>query len=89
LIDNKKGWTEPGCYNIKTFVDKIKNNNKNFSFGSRHSRSPVNYPSPDRYPIEKIDGFTPDGKYANQKFKSSLSRNFSKDSRKTFMDKNE
>ena len=91
LIDTNKGWTEPGCYNIKTFVDVIKSNNKKLTFGSRLSRSPnnIDYPSPGRYKIEKIDGFTPDGKYANGKFKSSMSRNFSQEKRKTFMDKNE
>ena len=86
LIHENKGWTDPGCYNIQTFVDKIKNNKKNFSFGTRMTSSPNNYPSPDRYHIEKIDGFSKDGRYVNQKFRNSQSRNFSKDSRKTFMD---
>ena len=39
-LPEKKGWTEPGMYNIKSFVEINKDDGKKVTFKGRHERSP-------------------------------------------------
>ena len=68
------GWTEPGLYNIETFVDNIKK--KNIKFGSRvnlivEDQQKKNFPGPGYYKDNEKEGINKYGHYANSKHKNS------------------
>ena len=84
-----KGWTEPGCYNIKSFVEINKNDQKKMSFGARIASSPNKNPGPGHYQDYENESLNAVGRYSNGKNKNSGSRVFSKDKRRTFVDAKE
>lgn len=88
-LPEKKGWTEPGMYNIKSFVDINKHDGRKMTFGLRLEGSPSKTPGPGHYRDDEKEGMNEYGTYSNGKNKNSKSRKFSKDKRRTFMDSKE
>jgi hypothetical protein len=76
-----KGWTEPGNYNLQSFVDeKKKAVNKHFFFGKRiksHGEDPhkIKFPGPGEYEAHKVNAISKDGRYALSKSKNTNSIN--------------
>lgn len=88
-LPEKKGWTEPGMYNIKSFVDINKQDRRKMSFGVRLECSPSQNPGPGHYKDDEKEGMGRYGTYSNGKNRNSMSRRFSKDKRRTFTDSKE
>lgn len=88
-LPEAKGWTEPGCYNIKSFVDINKANSRKMTFGARIEGTPTKGPGPGEYQDYENESLNPVGRYSNGKNKNSGSRVFSKDKRRPFVDAKE
>ena len=85
----KKGWTEPGMYNIKSFVDLNKSDSERMTFGLRLEGSPSKTPGPGHYRDDEKEGMSRYGTYSNGKNKNSQSRQFSRDRKRPFVDSRE
>lgn len=88
-LPEAKGWTEPGIYNIKSFVEINKSDRKRMTFGARLEPSPNKAPGPGHYQDYENEALSSVGRYSNGKNKNSMSRVFSKDKRRTFVDSKE
>lgn len=73
-LPEKKGWTEPGLYNIRSFVDINKQDSKKLSFGARREFIPSKTPGPGHYKENEREALNRFGRYANGKNKNSMSR---------------
>jgi hypothetical protein len=76
-LPEKKGWTEPGLYNIASFADKVKTGKKKIFFGEKCyeslERKKVKSPGPGSYNDTHTESLNRVGKYSNSKHLNSLS----------------
>ena len=87
-LSSNKGWTEPGAYDMKTFVDIAAVNGKGAYMG-RKLESPAPKPGVNKTEFgAALAGIHPTGNYAASKYPNSKAQNFSKGRRKTFMEVN-
>ena len=83
-LTSNKGWTEPGAYDVKSFVDIAASNGKGAYMG-RKLESPAPKPGVNKTEFgAALAGINATGNYAASKYPNSKAANFSKGRRRAF-----